>query len=257
VQRAVDVLGESRDTVYLRTEGTFNIGDDDFLIIYGTNHEATGKATYANFAVYDGCKACGVVGENSRHMAGSALDYVGANNPKVPHVDELYAWKVARNCGSDPRCTTVPPTSCPGRSNANDQFFIGFRAYVEPATKIGPAFTEVVFDRVIRFSRSAPVISEASVDPAVGTTEGAPATISFHVSSSDNEDVTWTATLLPDHGCAVLEPASGVIPGGNGDVRLTATPAPGQRTTTDVRLDATDASGHRATPRTVQITLGW
>jgi hypothetical protein len=257
LQRDVDVLGESRDTVYLRTQGTFNLDDDDFLVIYGANHEATGKATYANFAIYDPCKACGIAGENSRHMAGSALDYVGANNPKVPHVDALYAWKVARDCGSDPRCTTVPPGTCPSQSNAGAQFFIGFRAYVEPATKIGPAFTEVIFDRVIRFSRGAPVISEAEVTPELVTTDGTPATISFHVSSSDNEDVTWTATLLPDHGCATLEPATGVIAGGNGDVQLTVTPPPGQRTTMNVRLDAADASGHRATPRTVQPVFYW
>jgi hypothetical protein len=256
-QRDVDVLGESRDTVYLRTEGTFTLGDDDFLIIYGTNHETTGKATYANFAVYDPCKACGIAGENSRRMAGSALDYVGSANPKVPHVDELYAWKVARDCGSDPRCTTVPPGTCAGQSNADSQFFIGFRAYVEPATRIGPAFTEIILDRVIRFSRSAPVISAAAVDPALVTTPGASATISFHVSSSDNQDVTWSATLLPDHGCATVTPGTGVIAGGDGDVQLTVTPAPGQRSTMNVRLEAVDAKGHRAAPRTVQPAFYW
>ena len=122
MQRGVDVLGESRDTIYLRTEETFNLGEDDFLVVYGTNHEATGKATYANFTVYDPCKACGIAGESTRRLAGSALDYVGGSNSDVPHVDQLYAWKVARDCGGDPRCTTVPAGTCPGMSNENGQF---------------------------------------------------------------------------------------------------------------------------------------
>jgi hypothetical protein len=29
---------------------------------------------------------------------------------------------------------------------------VGFRAYVEPQTKVGPSYTEIVYDRVIKFS---------------------------------------------------------------------------------------------------------
>ena len=255
LQRGVDVLGESRDTVYLRSEETFNLGEDDFLVVYGTNHQATGKATYANFTVYDPCKACGIAAETTLRLAGSALDYVGSTNPEVPHVDQLYAWKVARDCGGDPRCTTVPAGTCPGISNEDAQFFIGFRAYVEPATKIGPAFTEVIFDRVIRFTRVAPVIVEARVEPEIVTTDGEAATIVFRLEHPEGEDVTWTATLLPDHGCADLEPARGVMEGGNGEVRIMVTPPPGQRTFMSVRLDAVDTGGRRAQPRTVQPTF--
>ena len=257
MQRGVDVLGESRDTIYLRTEETFNLGEDDFLVVYGTNHEATGKATYANFTVYDPCKACGIAGESTRRLAGSALDYVGGSNSDVPHVDQLYAWKVARDCGGDPRCTAVPAGTCPGMSNENGQFFIGFRAYVEPATKIGPAFTEVIFDRVIRFTRIAPVIAEARVEPELVMNDGESATIVFRVEHPEAEDVSWTATLLSDHGCADLEPASGVVEGGNGEVLVTVTPPPGQKTIMSVRLDALDVSGRRAKPRTVQPTFFW
>jgi hypothetical protein len=252
LQRNVDVLGESRDTVYLRSEGSFTLAADEFLVVYGVNHEATEKATYANFAVYDACKACGVAGENSRHLAGSALDYVGGANPKTPHVDLMYAWKVARDCAGDPRCTTLKTGPCPGKAELETPLFVGFRAYVEPATKIGPAFTEILFDRVIRFTPAAPAISQAAVTPPVVTTPGAPATISFSVTNASGLDVTWTATLLPDDGCAALEPASGVVPGGNGDVTLNVSSPPGQRTQMTVVLEAKDAHGRRAAPRAVQ-----
>jgi len=32
--------------------------------------------------------------------------------------------------------------------------FIGFRAYMEPATRVGPNYTEILYDRVIKFSAS-------------------------------------------------------------------------------------------------------
>ncbi len=259
-QRDVDVLGESRDTVYLRSEGTFTLDGDDFLVVYGANHQATGKATYANFTVYDACKACGVAGEHNRRFAGSALDYVGGSNPAVPHVDQLYAWKVARDCGGDPRCTAVPTQlceGCPCQVGGSAPLFIGFRAYVEPATMIGPAFPEVIYDRVIRFTRSGPVIAEARVEPELVTADGEPATIVLGVESAEGLDVTWTATLLPDHGCATLEPATGVIAGGNGEVRVTVTAPAGQRALMSVRLEAVDSQGRRATPRTVQPHFYW
>ncbi|MBF0497851.1 MAG: hypothetical protein HQK58_14965, partial [Deltaproteobacteria bacterium] len=231
-QRNVDTLGESRDTVYLRNEGNFSLADDEFLIVYGVNHEATGKATYSNFTVYDACKACGVESENSRMLAGSALDYFVGNPNLPPHVDKLYAWKVARDCKGDPHCTTVQTGNCPLAIEKTGQMFIGFRAYVEPATKIGPAFTEIIFDRVIRFSPTGPVISKIAVvskpfvstDPPPSVPAGTPVNISFHVGSAESSDSTWTATLKTDDGCGVLSPSSGVVTGGSGDISVTLTP---------------------------------
>ncbi|MBF0477370.1 MAG: hypothetical protein HQK59_16420 [Deltaproteobacteria bacterium] len=260
-QRNVDTLGESRDTVYLRNEGNFNLADDEFLIVYGVNHEATGKATYASFTVYDVCKACGVEGENSRMLAGSALDYF-TGNPNIPtHVDKLYAWKVARDCKGDPHCTTVQTGGCPLAIEKTGQMFIGFRAYVEPATKIGPAFTEIIFDRVIRFSPTGPVISKIAVaskpfvstDPPPSVPAGTQVNISFHVSGAETSAGTWTARLKTDDGCGVLTPSSGVVAGGSGDVSFTITPPPTQKTILTVFLDATDGKGRRAKTQGVQV----
>ncbi|MBF0550611.1 MAG: hypothetical protein HQK60_08750, partial [Deltaproteobacteria bacterium] len=192
-QRNVDTLGESRDTVYLRNEGNFNLADDEFLIIYGVNHEAAGKATYSNFSVYDACKACGVAGENSRTLAGSASNYFSGASNIPPHVDQLYAWKVARDCKGDVHCTTVPTGSCPSAIEKSGQMFVGFRAYVEPSTKIGPAYTEIIFDRVIRFSPVRPVITSIAVaskpfvptDPIPSFPDGTPVNISFHLAGVD------------------------------------------------------------------------
>ncbi|MBF0507388.1 MAG: hypothetical protein HQK57_00470, partial [Deltaproteobacteria bacterium] len=226
----------------------------------------------ANFTVYDVCKACGVESENSRMLAGSALDYFVGNPNIPPHVDKLYAWKVARDCKGDPHCTTVYTGGCPsctpaGTDNCpigiekNGQLFIGFRAYVEPATKIGPAFTEIIFDRVIRFSPTGPVVSNIAVaskpfvptDPLPFVPAGTPVNIAFHVGSAETSNSTWTATLKTDDGCGVLTPTSGFVTGGSGDVSFTITPPPTQKTTLTVFLDATDGKGRRAKTRGVQV----
>ncbi|MBF0550444.1 MAG: hypothetical protein HQK60_07905, partial [Deltaproteobacteria bacterium] len=254
-------LGESRDTVYLRNEGNFNLADDEFLIVYGVNHEATGKATYSNFSVYDACKACGVAGENSRTLAGSAIDYFAGTSNIPLHVDKLYAWKVARDCKDDVHCTTVPTGPCPSAIEKNGQMFIGFRAYVEPATKIGPAYTEIIFDRVIRFSPVRPVITNIAVaskpfvptDPLPSFPAGTPVNLSFHVAGVETSNGTWTVTLKTDDGCGVLSPSSGVVTGGNGDISFTLTPPPTQKTILTMFIDTTDGKGRRAKTQGVQV----
>ncbi len=162
LQADEDVIGEGRDALYLRNAGTFSLADDEFLVLYGVNHQATGKATYSNFSIYDSCKACGVTAENNATFAGSARSYfTPAQQP--PHVDQLYAWRVARKPlhDKDPKHSTLLPTGpCPGAVAIGNQLFVGFRSYVEPATAIGPDPAEILFDRVIKFSPNAPVLSD-------------------------------------------------------------------------------------------------
>jgi hypothetical protein len=64
----------------------------------------------------------------------------------------VYAWKFARNCRGEAHCTPIT-TTC-ARLNLDEappDMWMGFRAYVEPSTAVGPAFTEIVYDRVIVF----------------------------------------------------------------------------------------------------------
>lgn len=254
IQEDHDVLGESRDTVYLRNEGSFPLADDEFVIVYGANHEKTGKATYASFSVYDECRACPYEGENSRRVAGSALDYFAPPATPPAHVDSLYAWKLARDCGAETRCTEIPAGSCrtePPGIDAPGRMFVGFRAYVEPSTKIGPAFTEVIYDRVLRFTPAAPEISGVTATE-VGKTEsattfpaGTAVEITFRATASGDTNLTWTATLKSDDGCGELTPSTGTVAGG-GDVVTRLTVPPSQKTLLTLFLNASDAKGRRA-----------
>ena len=166
IEERIDVIGESRDTPYLWTNGeirdtpyhktkhssAFTLSDDpdEFLIVYGVNHQATGKATYSNFTVYGEKYINGVASVASPSFPGSAEVYI----PGHPEADFLYAWKVARSSDDSDYCLTVPygPLRYGFGVDADDQYgYVGFRAYLEPETTVGAKWNELIYDRVIKF----------------------------------------------------------------------------------------------------------
>lgn len=149
IQRGIDVLGVSRDTIYLNTTPfTLSNNSSDFVIVYGINHAAIGKALYSNFNIYGVKNINGVAGVNSDQLSGSADEYLPGN----PIAKYLYVWKVARHCNEDSHCLEVPYGVGAYGIDLNQTALMGFRAYVEPQTKVGPSYTEIVYDRVIKFS---------------------------------------------------------------------------------------------------------
>jgi hypothetical protein len=163
-QSDVNTLGDNRDSAYFSTvevdawtkkddcrrNAAFTLPDspDDFVIIYGVNHEATGKATYANCVVYGLQYLNGVANVDSRTYQGSAADYI----PDHPQSQYLYAWKIARNSNGDLHCLEVPVGPQRYGIGLDDKLMLFFRAYLEKATRAGPAHNELVLDRVIKFS---------------------------------------------------------------------------------------------------------
>ena len=164
IQRGIAYLGPGRDgsAGYGRdanywVSSWFDLPDDAFAIIYGVDHAATGKATYSSAAVYlDKTVAAGVSDVNSEDFAANPLT---ANSylPGEPGIEKFYVWKIARNCNGEPACIEArllrPEhiAACGTRIAANAPVRIGFRQYAEPATKVGPADAELLYDRVIVF----------------------------------------------------------------------------------------------------------
>lgn len=160
----VNTLGDNRDAAYFSTvevdawtkagdsrrEAAFTLPDDpnEFIIVYGVNHEAAGKATYSNCAVYGLQYLNGVASVDSRAYEGSAEDYL----PGHPKARYLYAWKMARKSNGDPHCVEVPAGPQRYGISLDDKLIVFFRTYLEEATKVGPAHNELVTDRVIKFS---------------------------------------------------------------------------------------------------------
>lgn len=80
-------------------------------------------------------------------LAGTADEYL----PDNPNAKYLYVYKVARNCEGDPHCFEVPYGPGGYGIQTDQPLFICWRLYMENATKIGPAYSEIVFDRAIKF----------------------------------------------------------------------------------------------------------
>lgn len=179
LQRAARGAGDTRDALYLsmgsnadRSESmnlTLDPEKNEYLVVYGANHAATGKATYMNINVYarrttetlpDGSTrtvdprlALASIFDNS--LAGTAGDYLHQPDPAT---GLLYAYKVKWSCDTrEAHCMSLSAgvADCKRRLvlGKDTQLDIWTRSYLEPATKVGPASTEVLYDRVLKFQK--------------------------------------------------------------------------------------------------------
>ncbi|MFW2500655.1 hypothetical protein [Clostridium diolis] len=150
----VNVLGESRDALYLRTNNFELTSDDDFVITYGVNHTQTGKAVYYNSSFYGAKKLNGVSVIYSPDCEGSANEFF----PKDCEVsNNYYVYKMARKgCGDCvaiiPYSTGNPKWACYGVNNYQEAF-IAFRLYLNQETLVGPAPYDVIWDQAILFKK--------------------------------------------------------------------------------------------------------
>jgi hypothetical protein len=167
-QRQRLTLGDTRDALYLGAgymkefdlQADLTLADGEFLIAYGLDHVATGKATYINVNAYDSGPPKMALGSAFPvDLKDSAYQYLGWSDP-----DGALTWavKISRNCATDESfCMQLTvPDGCThdGEEVVLDEttpIGIGFRLYLEPGTSIGPAYSEIVYDQIIKFTPSA------------------------------------------------------------------------------------------------------
>ncbi len=172
IQRGIDAVGPSNDAAYFwsanqtansPTPPFFNTSQyydflrqppitlgnntDEFIIVYGVNHAATGKAAYSSFSLYGADAWNGVGSITDADFTGTAEEYL----PDNPNAKYLYVYKVARNCSGDPHCFAVPSGMGSYGIEPDQPIFIIWRNYLENATKTGPSYSELVYDRAIKF----------------------------------------------------------------------------------------------------------
>jgi hypothetical protein len=126
LQRGIQVIGATRDTNYLATYPNFELrsGVDEFVLVYGVNHQTTGKVTYTSFSIYadkdrwfglkDGTMTSPKYddpdgdGPLTGNPGDSAKKYLC---PDAQHCDpnwqNFYVWKVARDCHGEAYCMPV------------------------------------------------------------------------------------------------------------------------------------------------------
>ena len=173
IQRGIDALIPDNDACYLWTGNqtissptppfpnlsqyydflrhpAITLGNDtnEFIIVYGVNHAATGKATYENFGVYGADVWNGIGAIYDAEFNGTAVEYL----PDNPNAKYLYVYKIARNCNGDTHCFKVPYGPGGYGIQPNQPVFVLWRDYLEKATKTGPSYSEIVYDRALKFS---------------------------------------------------------------------------------------------------------
>jgi hypothetical protein len=173
IQRGIDSAGNSHDCCYLwsanqtadlptppffNTSGfypfmrysqvTLSNDPNDFIIVYGVNHVATGKATYSNFGVFGADIYNGIGAISNLDFNGTADAYLPGN----PNAKYLYVYKIARHANGDSHCFEVPTGPGAYGIRLDQPLMIQWRSYLETATKTGPSYSEIVYDRAIKFS---------------------------------------------------------------------------------------------------------
>ncbi|CAM3815378.1 hypothetical protein [Mesobacillus thioparans] len=149
-----DTIGDNRDAAYLRSETYQLTSDDDFVILYGVNHEQTGKAIINNASFYGDELFNGVaVAQISAQFENSAVEYFpgGYENGKFYYVCK-FSRKEDGESITVPYSTGNPDGKAYGVDN-NKDVFIGYRLYVDKEALIGPAHMDVIWDRAILFTK--------------------------------------------------------------------------------------------------------
>lgn len=149
IQRGIDALGDIRDTAYLNTSTTI-LGDTpgECIVVYGVNHVATGKATYSNFGLYGTRALNGIQGVSNYDYLGTAEEFLPGN----PNAKYLYVAKISREDDGKNSTSVIPSGVGAYGVEPDEPCFVGFRAYVEPETSVGPAWNEIAYDRAIKIN---------------------------------------------------------------------------------------------------------
>jgi hypothetical protein len=149
IDRGTLCLGDNSDTLYSTSIPTWlSNHPEDFLIVVGTHHQATGKAHYMNLGVYHTKRLMGIGAVTGDEVAGSADRYL----PNHPLRQYLYAYKFARNCQGEPDCFAVS-TGEIGVPLGEALNFIG-RPYLEPGTETRPLPSQLLTPQVLHFCPS-------------------------------------------------------------------------------------------------------
>jgi len=155
ILRDFNVYGDNRDAVYFKTEDFKLLSDDDFVIVYGVNHERTGKAIYSNASFYGVELFNGVAGAFSTvQFPDTAAEYFPEGYENAGY---YYVYKMARKADENnvviiPYSTGNPLGKAYGVDNNQDARIV-FRVYMDKTAMIGPYVFDINWDHAILFTK--------------------------------------------------------------------------------------------------------
>ena len=150
---AIAAARETCDDGHLATIDGGPTRQNDFYVVYGVNHAATGRASYSSINIYYYEKLSGVKSFSSQDgYAGSASVYL---EPDDPAVDYLYARSYSRNCTAAglnlSYCFDVPSNGSLSVPPGGSVMWVA-RMYDNPHTHAGPLPEQTLMGRVTHFS---------------------------------------------------------------------------------------------------------
>ncbi len=155
ILRDYNVYGDDRDGVYFKTQDFQLTSDEDFVMVYGINHERTGKAIYSNASFYGAEYYNGVLG------VFSTVQFPDTATPYFPQGYEnagfYYVYKMARKADGDnvaviPYSTGNPLGKAFGVDNNKDARIV-FRVYLDKTAMVGPYIFDVIWNQAILFRK--------------------------------------------------------------------------------------------------------
>jgi hypothetical protein len=155
ILRDMNIYGDDRDAVYFKTEDFQLRNDNDFVIVYGINHEQTGKAIYSNASFYGVELFNGVVGAFSTvQFPDTAQEFFPEGYQSAGY---YYVYKMARKADEDnvviiPYSTGNPLGKAYGVDNNQDARIV-FRVYLDKKAMVGPYTFDIIWDRAILFKK--------------------------------------------------------------------------------------------------------
>lgn len=145
--------GDNRDTSYLMTQNFTLDSDEDFIVVYGVNHTATGKAKYSNAVLYARPMLNGVCSVYDSMFGGSAKNYLEKD---CKDADSYYVYKMARTkMDENTKIIEYSDGNEKGKyygADNGDTLLMAFRAYMDE-TGVGASYYEIVYDRAIVFHK--------------------------------------------------------------------------------------------------------
>lgn len=145
--------GDNRDTSYLMTQNFTLDSDEDFIVVYGVNHTATGKAEYSNAVLYARPMLNGICSVYDSMFGNSAKDYLEKD---CEDAENYYVYKMARTqMDENTKIIEYSTGNEKGKyygADNGDTLLMAFRAYMDK-TGVGASYYEIVYDRTIIFHK--------------------------------------------------------------------------------------------------------
>ncbi len=150
IENSNPCLGGNRDAISNISIPILLPDENSFLMIAGINHAKTAPLTYTTMSVMNAKKIFGIEAIHNTKLEGSVGFYMPEFVPSVAKQDELYIYKIARNCEEgNPYCLEIQEGEL-GIGKGETIMFIE-RNYLNCDTIVGPGPGEAIPPKLITF----------------------------------------------------------------------------------------------------------